>query len=172
MVDGRERGKDPPGENMKLSFTFVSALTVSLTMLSGQEFVRIDFVVPSEKQPHSSDKSVIWYDNFDDAGFQSRYAEGGGALTDEVRMGLTGKSLRMFYEKGKRGVGGRKVFFGDTPTYGNKAVRRGEHFEDVYWRVYVKHQAGWSGGGPAKLSRATSIVPPGLVPSHDCARLE
>jgi hypothetical protein len=60
------------------------------------------------------------------------------------------------YEKGSQGVGNRKVFFGDSPT--GKVVRKGERFDDVYWRVYVKHQHGWTGGGPDKLSRATSIV--------------
>ena len=63
------------------------------------------------------------------------------------------------YEEGKRGVGGRKVFFGDSPTYVNRTVRRGESFDDVFWRIYVKHQYGWT-GSPAKMSRATSIVTP------------
>ena len=62
---------------------------------------------------------------------------------------------------GGRGIGGRKVFFGDSPTYRAKTARRTETFTDVYWRIYVKHQHGWTGGGPAKLSRATSLVPPG-----------
>ena len=62
------------------------------------------------------------------------------------------------YEKGTRGTGNRKVFFGDSPT--GKVVRKGQSFDDIYWRVYVKHQHGWTGGGPAKLSRATSIVSP------------
>lgn len=62
-----------------------------------------------------------------------------------------------FYKKGSRGRGGRKVFFGDTPTYQNKAVRQGETFTDVYWRIYVKHQYGWR-GAPAKMSRATSLA--------------
>ena len=34
------------------------------------------------------------------------------------------------------------------------------HFDDIYWRVYVKHPYGWAGGGPDKLSRAKSIVSP------------
>src|SRR5262249_48847998 len=52
----------------------------------------------------------------------------------------------------------RKVFFGDSPT--GRVVRKRETFDDVCWRVYVKHQPGWSGGGEAKLSRITSIVSP------------
>ncbi len=125
---------------------------------------RIEFVVPLPEQPHASEgarAAVIWHDDFDGDAVQARYAEKSGETTDTVRLGESGKSLLMRYEKGRRGTGGRKVFFGDSPTYRNKTVRRGEHFTDVYWRLYVKHQAGWTGGGPAKLSRATSIVPPG-----------
>jgi hypothetical protein len=62
------------------------------------------------------------------------------------------------YRKGEQGIGNRKVFFGDSPT--GRVVCKNKVFENVYWRVYVKHQAGWSGGGEAKLSRITSIVSP------------
>jgi hypothetical protein len=112
-------------------------------------------------QPHETDPAVIWYDDFDDDKQQERYAEKSGETTDEIRFGGRGRSLRMHYPKGDRGIGGRKVFFGDSPTYPAKTVRRGETFIDVYWRFYVRHQHGWTGGGPAKLSRATSLVPPG-----------
>ena len=148
-----------------------SLLVLSVCLLAGPvrpaeapAVPRIEFVVPLAQQPHEAgagSADVIWYDDFDDDSVQDRYAEKSGETTGSVRLGASGKSLRMHYAKGKRGTGGRKVFFGDSPTYAAKAARRGETFTDVYWRVYVKHQAGWTGGGPAKLSRATSIVPPG-----------
>ena len=34
---------------------------------------------------------------------------------------------------------------------------RGKRFDEIYWRIYVKHELGWE-GSPAKMSRATSIV--------------
>lgn len=125
---------------------------------------RIEFVVPLATKPRESSaatRPIIWYDDFDDDSMEARYAEKSGDTVDAVRLGDSGKSLLMHYAKGERGTGGRKVFFGDSPTYREKTVRKGETFGDVYWRIYVKHQAGWKGGGPAKLSRATSIVPPG-----------
>jgi hypothetical protein len=125
------------------------------------EVPRIDSVVMAASQPHETDAAVIWYDDFDDDKQQERYAEKSGDTTNEVRFGEVGKSLRMHYPKGGRGFGGRKVFFGDSPTYPSKTVRRTETFTDVYWRIYVKHEYGWTGGGPAKLSRATSLVPAG-----------
>lgn len=122
---------------------------------------RIDSVVMAEQQLQQSDAALIWYDDFDDQQQQERYAEKNGELTAEVRFGDLGQSLRMQYPMGSRGIGSRMVFFGDSPTNRLQTVRGQESFTDVYWRIYVKHQLGWTGGGPDKLSRATSLVPPG-----------
>lgn len=116
---------------------------------------RIDAVVPLDKQPIEQDPALIWFDDFD--GPEKAYAEGKSPLDEAQSFGGRGRSLLCFYEKGKRGRGGRKVFFGDSPTYTNKALRRGEAFTDVTWRIYVKHQQGWR-GSPAKMSRATSLA--------------
>ncbi|MBN2476633.1 MAG: hypothetical protein JXB62_18630 [Pirellulales bacterium] len=120
------------------------------------EVPRIDSVVMSPDQPQQSDQAVVWYDDFD--GPEKPYTESQGELDEGEAFGGRGRSMLSVYEQGSRGVGNRKVFFGDSPT--GKVVHRGESFEDVYWRIYVKHQHGWTGGGPAKLSRATSIVSP------------
>ena len=117
---------------------------------------RIDSLVPCRPQPHESDPAVIWCDDFD--GPEKAYTESQGGPVEDMAFGGSGRSMLCLYEKGSRGVGNRKVFFGDSPT--GKVVRKGESFDDVYWRIYVKHQEGWTGGGPAKLSRATSILSP------------
>ena len=120
------------------------------------EVPRIDYVVPSPRQPQENDSATIWYDDFN--GPPKAYTESGGDLDDKTALGGEGKSMRCLYEKGQQGKGNRKVFFGDSPT--GKVVRKGETFTDVYWRIYVRHQYGWTGGGPAKMSRATSIAGP------------
>jgi hypothetical protein len=122
----------------------------------GPEVPRIDSVVMSVPQPQASGEAIIWYDDFD--GPQKAYTESQGSLDNAQAFGGQGRSMLSVYEKGTRGTGNRKVFFGDSPT--GRVVRKGQSFDDIYWRVYVKHQHGWTGGGPAKLSRATSIVSP------------
>lgn len=124
--------------------------------VKGQDHGWIDSVVPAATVPSS--EALIWTDDFDDASKRAAYPEGSITLTDAVRFGDSGQSMEMVYAKGSQGKGGLKLFFGDSPTYGNQAVRRGEKFDEIYWRVYVKHQQGWTGGGPAKLSRATSMT--------------
>lgn len=120
------------------------------------ETPRIESLVMASPQPHASDPDVIWYDDFD--GPVKAYTESEGEVVESEAFGGRGRSMLSFYDEGQRGVGNRKVFFGDSPT--GRVVRKGERFDDVYWRIYVKHQHGWTGGGPAKLSRATSIVSP------------
>ena len=128
----------------------------SVQAADGPEVPRIDSVAMSAPQPQAADEAVIWYDDFD--GPEKPYTESEGPPDDAEAFGGQGRSMLSWYDKGSRGTGNRKVFFGDSPT--GKVVHKGQSFDDVYWRVYVKHQAGWTGGGPAKLSRATSIVSP------------
>jgi len=117
---------------------------------------RIGSLVSLRPSPLETDAAVIWYDNFD--GPQKQYTESQGGVDTSQGFGGSGGSMLSFYKKGARGVGNRKVFFGDSPT--GEVVNRGRQYDEIYWRVYVKHQHGWTGGGPAKLSRATSIVSP------------
>ena len=115
---------------------------------------RIEAVVPLPRQSQQDDRATIWYDDFD--GPERAYTESSGGLDDKVAFGGAGKSMQCLYEKGKHGKGNRKVFFGDSPT--GKVVRKGEKFKEIYWRIYVRHPEGWTGHGPDKMSRATSIV--------------
>ncbi len=145
-------------------FGFAAICAVSICAVSERsthaedvpESPRIDSVVMSLVQPQASDEAVIWYDDFD--GPEKAYTESQGGLDDAQAFGGRGRSMLTVYERGTRGTGNRKVFFGDSPT--GRVVRRGQSFDDIYWRIYVKHQHGWTGGGPAKLSRATSIASP------------
>ncbi|MCH8217715.1 MAG: hypothetical protein IH892_13200 [Planctomycetes bacterium] len=144
--------------NTKPFLTLIQFLVSVLACVSAAMRVeppRIDCVVPLPEQPQAQSSATIWYDDFD--GQPKPYAEGDSPLDDGMGFGGKGRSMRCLYEKGKRGIGSRKVFFGDSPTYGDKVVRRGEQFDEVYWRVYVKHQQGWR-GAPAKMSRATSLT--------------
>ncbi|HLY11815.1 MAG TPA: fibronectin type III domain-containing protein [Planctomycetota bacterium] len=125
------------------------------------ESPRVESVVPAAKQPHAGNPAVIWYDSFDGPEstqlqyFEYQSGTPGAKRSDQEALGGTGQSLELFYGKGKQGVGGRKLLFGDAPF--GRPVRKGERFTDVYWRIYVKHQKGWT-GSPAKMSRATGFA--------------
>ena len=73
--------------------------------------------------------------------------------------GLAGSAaLEAAWSQGQVGAGGVKLAFGEVPdSYFDNGVRPGEHFDELYYRMLVKHEAGWE-GAPAKLSRATVFV--------------
>ncbi len=133
----------------------LGAVLTAIGLSASAETPRIDSVELLDPQPHKADDAVIWYDAFDEP--SSQYFEQKGPLTDKQAFGGKGKSLEIFYPKGKGGggSGNRKLAIGDTPVGGGKALKKGNKFQDVYWRMYVKHQKGWKGNGPAKMSRAT-----------------
>ena len=121
----------------------------------------VDYVVPAAVQPFASDPATIWYDSFDDPGALDRYLEKISTpdlfyLTSEQAYGGAGLSLKGLFREGTVSAGSLKVAFGDSPLARVQA-RTGEKFTEIYWRIYVKHQRGWT-GNPAKLSRATILA--------------
>ena len=154
--DGTMKTKTPM-ELVRLLILGVLGCSSSAVAAEKPDTPRIECVIPLPEQPHAKARETIWYDDFD--GKPKPYAEGSSPLDDKTGFGVKGSSMLCLYEKGKQGMGGRKVFFGDSPAYTQRAVRRGETFDDVYWRIYVKHQYGWK-GSPAKMSRATSLTNP------------
>ena len=82
---------------------------------------RIDSLVSLRPSPLETDRVVIWYDDFD--GPQKQYTESQGRVDMSQGFGGSGGSMLSFYKKGTRGVGNRKVFFGDSPA--GKIVNKG-----------------------------------------------
>lgn len=120
------------------------------------EIPRIDYLVMSKEQPHFHNPNTVWYDDFS---INRDYMDGAGNIDTNVNFGTKGGSLDMGFNKGEvTGKGNRKVAFGDFPNdAGSPIVKPDQQFEEIYWRIYVKHEHGWE-GAPAKMSRATSIV--------------
>jgi len=119
----------------------------------------INYVAPIRDQPYASGPQLIWHDSFDSGTVSTAYAEYGNDGGDYIPVtyeafGGTGYCMRALWQTGEVGAGDLKIVFGDSPVYSAKRLRPGEKFGEIYWRMYVKYQAGWT-GDPAKLSRAT-----------------
>ncbi len=118
------------------------------------EIPHIDFVEMTEVQSHENNSNIIWYDDFST---KKDYLESKGGIDTMVNFGTKGGSVDFGFNKGDvDGKGDRKVAFGDFPGNLTK-IKKGQHFDEIYWRIYVKHEHGWK-GSPSKMSRATSIV--------------
>ncbi|MEQ6121122.1 polysaccharide lyase [Reichenbachiella sp. MALMAid0571] len=118
------------------------------------EVPRIDFVEMAQDQRHETDQSTIWYDDFSsDKGYFGKK----GIVDTNVDFGTDGGSADMGFDEGAvDGRGNRQVAFGGFPA-SSSVVKAGQKFDEIYWRMYVKHEHGWK-GSPFKMSRATSIV--------------
>ena len=104
------------------------------------ETPRIDFIEMSAIQSQQKSAELIWYDDFSS---EKQYLEAGGKIDYEMNFGLVGGPMEAGFDKGDvGGNGGRKVAFGDFPSDRN-VVRKGERFDEIYWRIYVKHEYGW-----------------------------
>jgi len=99
----------------------------------------------------------VWCDDFeDDSLLETNYFEvvraGGrfGVASDIVFDGSS--SLKATYLPTVLGAGNLKFSFGKTTVAPTRNLD--EDFDEIYWRFYVLHEAGWQ-GNPLKLSRAT-----------------
>jgi len=122
--------------------------------------LRVACITPAARQPARDDSAVIFYDDFAAPPVAGglRYLEynpADGSFVWTPDGGLSGGAMRCQFAKGQVEAGSLKVLFGRNPL--NRGLRRDETFNEIYWRVYVKHEAGWE-GNPAKLARATCLA--------------
>ncbi len=109
----------------------------------------------------------IFCDDFEDNSplkRQGRYFEYDNDSGDFVvveGVGVNGsRGLRACFQPGEVSAGALHLAFGRVPDkYFDQGIRPGEDFRDIYYRVYLRNQAGWT-GSPAKLSRAIVFAGP------------
>jgi hypothetical protein len=125
--------------------------------------LRVAFVRTSPVSFQAGDKSILFHDEFDsppgqNPGYFEYTSENKDSFVQVPNDGLEGGAMRACFEKGQVTVGTLKVMFG-RKAFSQRGLRPGETFREIYWRVYVKHEAGWE-GNPAKLGRATCLITP------------
>ena len=100
----------------------------------------------------------IWCDDFEQNRLSSyfEYNDAGGSFTRAAVVGRDGSyGMRARFAAGQSSAGALHLAFGRTPQSYFRPVDAGtENYREIYWRMYVRHQAGWVGGGGDKLSRA------------------
>src|SRR5438034_3959123 len=67
--------------------------------------------------------------------------------------------MRVHFGAGQISAGSLHLAMGKVPDSYFRTVDAGTAiYRNVYWRMYVRNQTGWSGGGGYKLSRAISFA--------------
>lgn len=101
----------------------------------------------------------IWCDDFEQPRLTSyfEYASDNGAFTRASGVGLDSSwGMRARWAAGQVAAGALHLAFGRTPQAYFDPVDSGTtDYREIYWRHFVRREAGWVGGGADKLSRAT-----------------
>lgn len=104
----------------------------------------------------------IWCDDFEQDRLSSyfEYDNSGGSFVRVAGVGTNeSNGMRAQWKPGQVGAGNLKLAFGRTPSSYMRPVDAGTaNYREIYWRMYVKNQPGWTGGGGDKLSRAAIMA--------------
>lgn len=103
----------------------------------------------------------IWCDDFEDATPLAQkyfeYDDNGGDFVPVSGVGKDGSTgMRVRWQAGEVSAGNFKRSFGRNPS--GSQSHSTQDFAEIYWRMYVRTQPGWTGGGGYKLSRATTLA--------------
>jgi len=134
----------------------------NLTVSADKTFTTAAAVANNSGSGECSDShpAWIWCDDFESGSISTaqggyyEYDNNAGDFAPATGAGMNGSvGLRARWQAGEVGAGDLKFVFGRNPI-GSRGVRSSEDFREIYYRMYVKTQSGWS-GNPGKLSRAT-----------------
>ncbi len=108
---------------------------------------------------------VIFCDDFESTTpFTNRYFEynnDNGSFLQMDNVGRDGsRGMKVVWHPNQVSAGNLKKSFGKTPDgyIGNNAVQPNANFTEIYWRIDLRMQQGWVGGGADKLSRITCLA--------------
>lgn len=109
--------------------------------------------------------ATIFCDDFeDDSPLTKRYFEyndKNGSFVREEGVGVQGSAgMRARFSKGQVEAGAIKKSIGrsEDPYLHATSSMPQETFKEIYWRIDVRFQEGWVGGGADKLTRATMLL--------------
>ena len=106
----------------------------------------------------TSQPGWIWCDDFDQDRRASyfEYADANGSFLRLNGVGTEGSyGMRARFAQGQVDAGALHLAIGRTPQgYFRPADAGTTNYRELYWRIYLRNQPGWTGGGGNKLSRA------------------
>jgi hypothetical protein len=135
-----------------------TAQTISLTTTNSSTSIQTSSQTNMANECANPSSGWIFCDDFETDRL-TRYFEYVTANNSFTRLSGIGvgssTAMKAQYQPGQSSAGNLKLAFGKTPDPYFKPVDNGlNRYREIYWRVYVKNQSGWTGGGGDKLSRA------------------
>lgn len=109
----------------------------------------------------------IWCDDFEEDRLGSYFeaVDADGSFVRAPGVGLDGSwGMRARFQAGQVNAGALHLAVGRSPDgpngYRKSVGPAGVDLRELYWRLYLRNQDGWTGGGGDKLSRATLFHSP------------
>lgn len=118
---------------------------------------------PVTNECSSAPAAWIWCDDFEQDRLSGyfEYVSNNGSFTRATGVGVGGSTgMRARWSAaGQVSAGNLKLAFGRTPSSYMRPVDAGtQNYREVFWRVYVRNEPAWTGGGGYKFSRAISFA--------------
>lgn len=125
---------------------------------TGTSNVTVMSAAPSLSECAEYRPGWIWCDDFEEdrLDLYFEYDDSEGDFVQAESVGLNGsRGMRARWAIGQVGAGALHLAFGRTPqTYFRPVDAGTADYREIHWRMYVRNQPGWTGGGADKLSRA------------------
>lgn len=106
----------------------------------------------------------VWCDDFEQDRSASYFEvlPGNGSFVRAGGAGVGGSyGMRARFQAGQVDAGALHLAIGKTPqAYFRSAAGGSSVFREIWWRVWIRLEPGWTGGGASKLSRATIFSAP------------
>jgi uncharacterized protein YjdB len=135
-----------------------TTIRASSESAAGTASVSVQAPPPQAAECGDPDPEWIWCDDFEQDRLSSyfEYSDSDDRFIRSSGVGVDGSTgMRARWETGRVGAGNLHLAFGRTPSPYMRPVDDGTvNYRQVYWRMYLRHQPGWTGGGADKLSRA------------------
>ncbi len=123
--------------------------------------VTITVAGPASAECGTMQSGWIFCDDFE-VSRRASYFEYDSAAGNFMRtaVGVAGsQGMRARFNAGQVSAGSLKLAFGRTPQARMKPVDAGTaKYRDIYWRLYVRYEPSWTGGGGDKLARAQTLA--------------
>src|SRR5437016_8387717 len=107
---------------------------------------------------------TIWCDDFEVDRLSSYFEHlSPSSFARTAGVGLDGSAgMRVVYTPGVAQAGDLKVAFGRSPdpAYVTPVDAGTSDYRDIYWRAYLKNQAGWTGGGAGAFTKGMVLASP------------
>lgn len=112
----------------------------------------------------STPAAWVWCDDFESDRLASYFEvnTASGNFSRTASVGREGSyAMRGRWTVGASNAGALHLALGQTPQAYMKAADAGTaKYRELYWRFYLRRQAGWTGGGGDKLTRANIFASP------------